>query len=277
VLLDWFTIIAQVFNFLVLVLLLRRFLYRPILRMMDERQAKLAKQIQDTELLEQEAAEKIEAYEQQRLELLEKRQALLDQAQEDADEERHKLMNKARHEVDETRSRWLQAVEQEKEGFLLDLRQHVALQTSQVARRALLDLADLELEAHVARVFTRRLKALDERQIQTMQDALQGADTRATLRSAFPLPEETRQEIEQAIHQALGQPAELSYVEDGDLLCGIELHTGGYKLSWSLAEYLEVFEKNLLRSLESTKEDVKAGTRDFEKESAREIEREQPA
>ncbi len=39
---DWFTVVAQIINFLILVALLKRFLYGPIIRAMDRREAEIA-------------------------------------------------------------------------------------------------------------------------------------------------------------------------------------------------------------------------------------------
>src|SRR5665647_1757282 len=46
---NWFTVIAQIINFLILVWLLKRFLYKPILKAIDEREEKIAAQIKDAE------------------------------------------------------------------------------------------------------------------------------------------------------------------------------------------------------------------------------------
>ncbi len=43
---DWFTLFAQIVNFLIVVVLLRRFLYKPILQAMAEREAKIAAQFE---------------------------------------------------------------------------------------------------------------------------------------------------------------------------------------------------------------------------------------
>ena len=44
-LIDWFTIIAQALNFLILAWLLKRFLYRPVLNALDEREKLIASEL----------------------------------------------------------------------------------------------------------------------------------------------------------------------------------------------------------------------------------------
>ena len=63
-LIDWFTVIAQVVNFLILVWLLKRFLYRPILNAIDAREKRIAAKIADADAKEAEAQKQREEYQQ---------------------------------------------------------------------------------------------------------------------------------------------------------------------------------------------------------------------
>jgi F-type H+-transporting ATPase subunit b len=57
-LIDWFTVIAQIINFLILVYLLKRFLYKPILNAIDEREKRIASQLEDAAKQKAEAIRK---------------------------------------------------------------------------------------------------------------------------------------------------------------------------------------------------------------------------
>ena len=54
-LIDWFTVLAQIINFLVLVYLLKRFLYGRIIRAMDERERKIALRLEEAQGRKEEA------------------------------------------------------------------------------------------------------------------------------------------------------------------------------------------------------------------------------
>ena len=99
-LINWFTVCAQAINFLILVWLLKRFLYKPILNAIDERERGIATQLADAEAKKAEAQRdrddfqhKNEAFDKERAALLKKatdvagaeRQRLLDEAKKDAD------------------------------------------------------------------------------------------------------------------------------------------------------------------------------------------------
>ena len=63
-LIDWFTVIAQVVNFLILVWLLKRFLYRPILDAIDAREKRIALALADADAKKVEAEKERDAFQQ---------------------------------------------------------------------------------------------------------------------------------------------------------------------------------------------------------------------
>ena len=71
---DYFTTIAQIINFLILVYLLRRFLYRPILKSMDEREQKIISRLKEAEQKKKDAEQEVESYRKMLQELSDKRQ-----------------------------------------------------------------------------------------------------------------------------------------------------------------------------------------------------------
>ena len=126
-LIDWFTVIAQIINFLVLIALLKRFLYDRIIKAMDQREEKIASRLAEAERNRKEAEQEAEAYQKKNRELDEKRQEMLSQAKEEVEVKRKELMKKARDEVDQVQARWREAIQREKDSFLQDLREQRAL------------------------------------------------------------------------------------------------------------------------------------------------------
>ena len=61
-LIDWFTVISQIINFLILIFLLKRFLYRPILKAIDAREERITNELQAAELQKSEAAKNEKKY-----------------------------------------------------------------------------------------------------------------------------------------------------------------------------------------------------------------------
>ena len=133
---DWFTVAAQVFNFLVLVYLLKRFLYGPIIDAMTRRENNIAARQQGADEKARLADETAQSYRDKINKLEAQRQALLAQAKEEAHAQRAALLEQMRAEVAETGEHWRKEAEREKDAFLKDLRRGISRQVSVVARRA---------------------------------------------------------------------------------------------------------------------------------------------
>jgi F-type H+-transporting ATPase subunit b len=244
-LIDWFTVLAQIINFLILVFLLHRFLYNPILNAMTQREERIANDLETAERKRREAREEIESYRQKKAELDDKRQELLRQAEKEADKKRHDLLQKARAETEEIRSRWQRAIEQEKEAFLADLRRRVSQETYRVMRSALADMADVALEERIVAVFLARLADLPKSEREALADETSGGETAASwkINSAFDLPDERQEEIERVVKEKWGYNGRLDFNTQPDLIAGIELVAAGHKVAWSLGSYLDSLEE----------------------------------
>lgn len=256
-LIDWFTVVAQIVNFLVLVYLLKRFLYKPIIRAMDERERRIAAGLQEAEKREEEARQELQQYETKNREIDSQREALVSRIKEEVGIQQKELMSEARHQVDVIRNNWYQAVEREKEAFLQDLRERTGKQTCAVARRALKDLGNAELEHHVVRVFIERLRSLDEGERKALRESLQQSKPEVTITSAFEIAQEMSEEIEQVLQEHISGPIDLQFETSPDVICGIELKSHGRKIAWSVRDYLEGLETILSEILRG--ETVKLG------------------
>jgi F-type H+-transporting ATPase subunit b len=128
VFIDWFTVGAQVVNFLILVVLLKKFLYGPITQAMSAREAKIQAQLVEAETRRQEAAAAETAMQQRLQELEDKRQALAAQVEADVARQKKILLETARQEVGQYRQGWLQALAREKAAFAQTVQERCSLQ-----------------------------------------------------------------------------------------------------------------------------------------------------
>ena len=239
---NWFTVIAQIVNFLVLVYLLKRFLYRPIMRAMGEREKRIADRLEGAKKREDEARQEQERYQAMNRELESRREVLLNQMKDDVERQHKELVGQARQQVDAVRANWLEALEREKEAFLQDLRERTGKHTYAVARRALKDLANVDLEHHMVGVFIERLKNLDEEDKKALMESVDRSKPGITVTSAFEIPEDRVQEITRVLQNYLSEPIDLHLSRSSDVISGIELKTQGHKIAWSFREYLEGLE-----------------------------------
>jgi len=247
--LDLFTFLAQVVNFVVLVVLLRIFLYKPVIRTMDERERRIASRLEDAEEKQRRAEEEAGSYRQKQREIEEKRGEILSEARQEAADRKSELLDEARREVEESREKWSRALERQREGFLSRLRVKVGQETYRIARKALRDLADEELETRIVAVFSRRLDELDGERRRELSEAI-GDGGRVRIRSAFTLENEDRARLEEKIGALVDGQLSFDYEESGELISGIELRAGDERVSFSLESYLEELEERMRRAVE---------------------------
>jgi F-type H+-transporting ATPase subunit b len=250
VLIDWFTVTAQIVNFLVLIVLLKYFLYDRIIAAMDRREEEIRNRLQDAKSKREEAEEEAQSYQKKNEEIDQERSELLTQAKEEADKERKSLTKKAREEVERARSRWQESIQRERDAFLRELRQLAANQVYAISRRALGDLADAELEERVVQVFLSRMEDVPAEEKQDLSQAIQEEGNTVSVKSSFEIPTVLRRKITEAVHNELTENAEVGYETLPEMVMGIEIKSRGEKIAWSLESYLDGLEQRARDALE---------------------------
>ncbi len=253
-LVDWFTVAAQVVNFLILVFLLKRFLYRPILEAMDEREGKIAAQLAEAAKIQAEA-EAVRLANLQEYQTIEaRREELLAQAQRDAEAQKQKLAHQVRQEIQDLRARWTDELAREQTLFFQDLRQRLLRQIAAIARRALRDLAGLELEQRLIEVFLDRLKNLDPKARTEFLECAQEAGGQIVITSGFELPREIQPPLIQSLRDQVGMDLTPRFEVSPEVISGIEVKAGGCKIAWSLENFLQDLEEKLSEAFAETGE-----------------------
>jgi len=249
---DWFTVMAQVINFVILVYLLKRFLYRPIINAMQGREQKIAARMAEANEKIHTAEKEAQAYDDKQRKLEDQKQALLSEAREEAQAQRAVLLDELRTEIDQTRTSWHEEVEREKQVFLREVRQTIGQLVCQVARNALTDLAAADLEQAMIRVFILKLQQLTDSEQQALADAGRDNDWRIIIRSSFEVPAALRDELGTVIQAQIAKEAIIQFARNADQLCGITLFTPARKLSWSFDSYLDGIEEPISDALAVT-------------------------
>jgi F-type H+-transporting ATPase subunit b len=248
-LIDPFTVGAQILNFLILMWLLRRVLYGPITRAMDERDGRIRHDIDNARRLQAEAAATREQLEQEAAAFASARDARLVEARTEIETWRRAQMDAARAEMDASRERWQRALVQEQRAAVGELRRRVVHEVLSLVRLALRDLADSELEERVVARFLSRLRELTPAERERLRAAAAGDGHRIDLRTSAPLADADRTRLRDAISGALGGQLAVHFDTATEPGGGVELRAGGLKVAWSLNEYLGSLEERLSAAL----------------------------
>ncbi len=242
---DFFTLGAQLLNFIILAYLLKRFLYRRIIHAMDNRQNLILSQREEAERKKEEAEREAESLRAKHRELEEERGKILDHARRDAEKQSREFLNRARAEVDAERTRWEDALRGNREIFFRDLRKHIGREALHAARAVLRDLSGEDLERSVSESFAGRIRGLDEGKRSELRQSLARAGNEVVIRSAGDLTAEARDVIAGAVREVLATDIALRFEQTGDIIYGIEMRVNGSKLAWSAESYLDDLEDRI--------------------------------
>jgi F-type H+-transporting ATPase subunit b len=277
VLIDWFTVGAQVINFLILVWLLKRFFYRPILHALDAREKRIASDLAAAAEKERLAEAERSRFQQKNEEFDRRRSELMSIAADEARAERKRMLAAARTDADELSRKRSESQRREYEALRHAIKQRTCEEVFSVVRKVLGDLANTTLEAHMAEAFISRMHSLGPEAKASLATAAgisatggvlrheiandtaivaasspSPADRRygsgeITIRSAFELPKAQREAIAAAVGGILGEERTLRFQLEPNLISGIELVVGGYKVAWTIAGYVASLEEEVGR------------------------------
>lgn len=260
-LIDWFTVGAQALNFIILVWLLKRFLYRPILNAVDAREKRIAAELADAEAKEAEAQKERDKFQHKNEEFDQQRAALLSKATDEAKAERQRLLDEGRKAADALSAKRQETLRSDADNLNQTIRRRTQQEVFAIARKALTDLATTSLEERMGEVFTRRLRSMDGKVKEGIAEALKTASEPALVRSAFDLPSEQRATIQNALNETFSAEVRVRFETAPDLVSGIELTANGQKLAWSIADYLASLERRVSELLnEKDRPEAKADT-----------------
>jgi F-type H+-transporting ATPase subunit b len=244
-LIDWFTVGAQTLNFLILVWLMKRFLYQPILHAIDAREKRIAAELADADATKAEARQERDEFQRKNEQFEQQRATLLSQATEEVQAERQRLLNAARLATDTLRAKRQNALQREQQSLNDEITRRTQDEVFAIARQTLTDLAGTSLEERMSDVFTHRLRELNGEAKDGLAKALKMSSDPVLVRSAFDLPSEQRATIQQALNETFSTEIQVRFETAPDVISGIELTTNGRKVAWSIADYLVSLEKSV--------------------------------
>lgn len=234
---DWITVAAQIANFLVLVWLLKRFLYRPILDGIDAREAEITERMQTAMRAKEKADAAETAFRDQLSALQFKQSEMTDTAREKAEQQRDALLAEAHDRLEQERISWEKYLSEEGQKYTGKLHRAGAGALLSLTRKALIDLADETLESRMAHQLTKQMKPM----VSDLRRAA-GHFTEAVVTSHTPLPTSVQDEMTMEV-QAVFPKVSLRFEMDAEQAPGLVLRLGGAQLAWTVDSYIDGLNK----------------------------------
>lgn len=246
-LIDWFTVAAQALNFLILLWLMKRYLYAPILKAVDAREQRIAAELKDAETKKSEAQKEREEFEHKNVAFDQQRAELLTKATDEIAAQGRELLKQAREKADNLAAKRQEALRTQADGLSRAIEVSARNEVLAITRKALHELATTDLESSIAEIFMRRLRALDGQAKTDLVAALKIASPAPTVSSALTLSKQQRNAIQAMLEGSFSLATPLIFEVRPDLICGIELSANGILVSWNVDGYLLSLKREIER------------------------------
>jgi F-type H+-transporting ATPase subunit b len=261
---DWFTVLAQTLNFLLLVWLLKHYLYGPILKAIDARENQVAKVLRDANTIKSDAELERKLFDQKMIEFETKRDELLKEAKINAADQSEHIVFQAHNNADEISKSRLVALEKELEHYQDDLTLKTLQEIYEVARKVLADLADVELEQKMLECFCKHLQNISADEKNNLDKIVRTGSAVFLLCSAFELTtaqiEKINLILQEVILPNLDRHYSLKHEVKPELISGIELRSNAWKIAWNSEDYLKKLQSHITKLLDEQRETIHSQT-----------------
>lgn len=207
---DWRLVVFELVNFIVLMALLGRFLFRPLREMVEQRRADIEQRNQEVEAREAAAKTLREEYEGKLRAVASEVQQTRAEARREAEAEGSRIVASAREEMELARSRSLQDMERAVHRAHDDLREDLLRLAVRAAKRVVDGMESASLHEAYARLGARRLHE-------------EAAPERGATIQMWVAPDADAGRLEQVVREVLDEEVEFETTKDSNLVGGVRL------------------------------------------------------
>lgn len=242
---DFWSTVGQIVNFIIFVVVLHYLLYRPVKRIMQSRREEMESDLRQAEAQRAEA-EKIRLDADARArELEEKRDGILQDARDQAEEHRREALTRAEQQARERLARFRRVMEQERDELLANVTDELRTTIVEVSAAVLADASDRLADRALERVAA-LLAEMSDADAESARKALAESANRATVRSAGPLDAPQQERLRKLLSDKLGlADLQIEVADAPQLLAGLEITLGHVSLS---AHWRDVIDQALKHS-----------------------------
>ncbi len=252
---DWITFFAQIVNLFILVWLLKKFLYHPILNAIDKRQAQIAERVQSAKEASEKAVAEYKTYLQKTEEFDKNTQKMFDEASAKVIQYQQEQEAKIHEQTLLLQQKMQTDLEREKESLQLEMRNQIATSFSLVARKVMTDLSGITPIEQAVNLFQNKIRKLDKKQLSLLKKKAKNQKD-IYLYSSDSLNKEQTEMLSNFIqkHFDLEKQQIIHFQKNPDLIFGLELVIDDMTLDWNIKSYFEEFDTHLNATLTGIKE-----------------------
>ena len=238
---DWTTFAFEIINFVILVWILQRFLYKPISNAIAERKSAIEKTTADARATQAAAEVLKQQYENRMADWTREQARAREQLLNEIDAERRRMMAALNVSLEHERANARALEDRHAVELRHGLQEAAFAEGGQFAARLLSRVASPALEENIVAVLLEDLQRLSSKQLQSLREACRKADTKVIITSGYPLRDELRGQLISALTSLAQRPVVCDFLEDPDVLAGLRISIGAWMLRSNVRDELKFF------------------------------------
>ena len=239
--LNWSTFILEIINFLVLVWILKRFLYKPVLEMIARRQASIDKTLADAKQLHEDAERLQQQYEGRLADWDQERKQAREKLAEELHADRERKLEELKTSLKQERERAAVAEERRLADAHQEMEDTALAHGAKLASHLLRQAAGPELESRLIELAIEELSKLTEEKLKALRSSHGKMSEGISISSAYPMPAEQQHRLQKVLNSVVGKDTPLRFEQDSNLLAGVCINIGAWQLSLNLRDELKGF------------------------------------
>lgn len=239
--LDWTTFVLEIVNFLILVWIMNRLLYKPVMHAIAARQEGLARTAAEAERLREDAAELEARYRSRLTEWEREKEGLRKEMLVELSADRTRLEAALHASLEQERDKARTLRDQDLRDRFREMEELALSQGSRFVTRLLEEAITPELEERLQELFLSALATLPAERLRAIAEALGEPGVPVRAASAFVCPEKRRTQIRLWLSEICGYQGDIEFVEEPALLAGVQLRAGPWILDATLRGELSFF------------------------------------
>ena len=232
------TFILEIINFLILIWILQRLFYKPLLEVIAKRKQFIDQSLADAKAMQQRAEEQRSLYENRQKLWEQEKQAALAALHQQIDAERRVQMAKLDTDLEQERQKVNVTLQRQQQELQRQAEKQALQNGARFAGMLLKQSASPELEARLFNLLLDHLKTLPEACTLCLQMMGTKKSVPIKITSAYELTTEQRLQLEQKLGSLITSPINFQYHQDAALIAGVRMDIGAWVLNANLQHEL---------------------------------------
>ncbi|WP_456399656.1 F0F1 ATP synthase subunit delta [Persephonella sp.] len=247
---DFLTYLFEIINFFILLWILKKILYNPVISTLKKRKEYIKNRIEEAERAEEQVEKLKNEYQNLIKEMENIKKNKLAEINKEVQEEKNRLFHEMKKELEAERKRYIESLELEKREILKEIKEDIINNSLLFVSKILKDLSDRYLHKKLINLALSSLEKLKEAEIKQIKEDLKKRNT-VLLETPYPLSDEEKLLIQEKIKELFNIDVNFQIKENKDLTAGIRIHLGSKMIDSSISGQLQIYENILREKIEA--------------------------